>query len=113
MEENKILIPLAAAHVNQYTTSEGKSPWEVQENITNDLLAVLSREFSDQQMFRVLEFGRKFELLAFNIGMKHMQNELIPRFEVEKSNLIKIIKDLEKANERLADKLSTFIGEEE
>ena len=113
MEENKILIPLSTAHVNQYTTNEGKSPWEVQENETNGLLAVLPREFTDQQMFRVLDFARKFELLAFNIGMKNMQNELVPRFEVEKSNLVKVIKELERANEKLANKLGQLIGEEE
>lgn len=112
-EQLKLLIPLAAAHVNQYKDSSGeKSPWEVQENETNNLLAVLPRTFTDKEMFRVLHFGRKFELLGFNIGMRHMQSELTPKWEKEKENLLRVIKELETANSKLAEKLGTFIGEE-
>lgn len=110
--QRETLIPLAIAHVNQYTTSEGKSQWEVQENETNKLLATLPSNFTDAEMFEVLHFGREFELLGFNIGMKHMQQELTSRFEVEKNNLLKVITSLEGANSRLAEKLGTFIGEE-
>lgn len=112
-EERKILIPLAIAHVNQYTTSKGKSQWEVQENETNELLAKLPSNFTDSEMFEVLHFARKYELNALDIGMKHMHKELISRFEIEKANLLKVINDLEAANSRLAEKLGTFIGEEE
>jgi len=112
-EKRELLIPLAAAHVNQYTTEkDGKSPWEVQENETNNLLAVLPRELSDKAMFKVLHFAQKFELLAFNIGMKHMQKELFGKWDKEKNNLLRVIKELETANSKLADKLGTFIGEE-
>ena len=108
------LIPLASAHVNQYTDEKnGKSPWEVQENETNNLLAVLPRTISDGDMFKVLHFARKFELLAFNIGMSHMQKELFGHWDKEKENLLRVIKELKDANERLADKLGDLIGEEE
>ncbi len=108
------LIPLASAHINQYTDEKnGKSPWEVQENETNDLLAVLPRTISDGDMFKVLHFARKFEALALDIGMKHMQRELFGHWDQEKGNLLRVIKELEKANERLANKLEKFIGEEE
>ena len=112
-DEMKTLIPLAASHVNQYTTKDGKSPWEVQENETNDLLAILPREITDAQMFKIMAFAKKFELLAFNIGMNYMRDELKDNWENEKNNLIKVIRGLEEANERLAETLGKFIGEEE
>jgi len=113
MKEREVLIPLQAAHVNQYTAKDGiVSPWEVQENKTNGLLATLPRELTDKQMFKVLHFARKFELLAFNIGMNHMQSELNKKFQIEKDNLIKVINGLEVANSKLANKLGKFIGEE-
>ena len=114
MIKKEVLIPLAAAHINQYTDEKnGKSPWEVQENETNDLLAVLPRTISDSDMFKVLHFARKFESLAFDIGMKHMQKELFGHWNKEKENLLRVIKELEKANERLANKLGALIGEED
>lgn len=109
----KVLIPLAVAHVNQTTDSNGvKSPWEVQENETNSVLDILPREFSDAEMFKVLHFARKFEALAFDTGMKHMQQELFGKWDIEKENLLKVIKGLETANYKLADKLEMLIGEE-
>lgn len=113
VEETSLLIPLAAAHVNQYTTKEGKTPWEVQENVTNDLLAVLPRELTESQVFAALHFAQKFELLGFNIGMKHMSAQLFDAWTKEKENLLKVIEGLTAANDRLADKLGSFIGEEE
>lgn len=112
-KEIAVLIPLAAAHVNQYKTSKGKSPWEVQENETNNLLATLPRNFTDAEVFRVLHFARKFELLAFNIGMKRMQNMLSEHFKIEKEKLLKVIEELTTANEKLSTKLGTLIGEQE
>jgi len=115
MNEKKpeVLIPLAAAHVNQYTTSEGKSPWEVQENETNGLLATLPRNFTEAEVFRVLHFARKFELLAFNIGMTKMKKEATDYFNAEKKKLIRVIDELTKANEKLSEKLGSLIGEQE
>ena len=109
----EVLIPLAAAHVNQYTTPKGKTPWEVQENETNDLLATLPRNFNEAEVFRVLHFARKFELLAFNIGMKRMQNILSEHFKTEREKLLKVIEDLTQANEKLSNKLGQLIGETE
>ena len=110
--ENKVLIPLQIAHVNQYTTDiNGKSQWEVQENKTNNILAILPKELTDSQMFSVLKFARKFELLAFNIGMDNMKEVLTISFNTEKSKLLRVIKELEIANGKLANKLEKFIGE--
>jgi len=113
MEERKVLIPLQAAHINQYTTNGKKTDWEIQENKTNEILHKLSNKISDENMFAVLDFAKKFELEAFNIGMKHMSQDLIPKFQEEKEKLFRVIKELETANEKLASKLLTFIGEEE
>lgn len=112
-QEPEVLIPLAAAHVNQYTKNGEKSPWEVQENKTNGLLATLPRNFTEKEVFRVLHFARKYELLAFNIGMKRMQNQLTAHFNTEKDKLLRVIDELTAANEKLSNKLGQLIGEEE
>ena len=111
--EAEVLIPLAAAHVNQYTTPKGKSPWEVQENETNGLLATLPRNFTEAEVFRVLHFARKFELLAFNIGMKRMQKQLSAHYDEQAKKLLRVIEELTQANERLSNKLASLIGEQE
>lgn len=114
LKERPVLIPLAAAHVYQSTTEQkGKSEWEVQENETNEPLGTLPKNFSESEVFTVLHFARKYELLAFNIGMKHMSKELFAKWDQEKRNLIKVINELEIANTKLADKLSKLIGMEE
>lgn len=112
-EKRQVLIPLAVAHVTQLTNEDGsKTLWEVQENKTNDLLAEMPSNFTDKEMFKVLNFARKFELSAFNIGMKYMNSELTKERDIEKSKLLRVIKELEIANSKLAEKLETFIGEE-
>ena len=112
MEELEDLIDLQNSHVNQYTDENGKkSVWEVQKNKTNEVLAVLPKELNDEQVFKVLHFARDFELLAFNIGMKYMQKEMIENHLAEKSVYMKMIDQLKQENERLAEKLEELIGE--
>ena len=61
------LIDLQTASITQSTT-EGyiKSEWTVQKNITNEKLFELPKNFNETEIFKIMEFARKFELIAFN-----------------------------------------------
>lgn len=110
--ERAVLIPLSSAHVTQYTKDGEKTDWGVLENKTENPLFELPGHLSEGDVFTVLEFARKYELNAFNVGMKHMNKEMTSRHNVEKEKLLRVIKELKAANNRLADKLGSFIGEE-
>ena len=66
----KDLIHLQHAHTTQYTDGSEKSNWKVRQNITSEDLAELPAELNEGQVFAILDFARKFELIAFNEGIK-------------------------------------------
>ena len=103
------LIVLQAAHVTQLTDNGKKSPWMVRENITSNDLAELPKEFTEAQVFAVLAFARKFELIAFNTGIGHGK-------EISRGVLSPVIKELHlkmslaiAENERIATALEKHI----
>ncbi len=106
------LIPLQAAHVNMYPQLNDKTIWEVQENKTNILLHEFRINITENDMFSILDFARKYELAAFDIGMKHMNREMTEKLNQERKKYQDLINELEIANTKLADKLETLIGEE-
>lgn len=113
MEKTEKLIDLQNAHATQYTDSEGKSVWHVRQNITSNDLYELPGDWSEKQVFKSLHFAREFELIALNAGIQFGKKLNINQFNLEKENLLKVIKDLTASNSRLAEKLGFFIGEEE
>lgn len=95
----KDLIDLANAHVTQITSEQnGKSAWKVRQNITSNDLAELPANLSEKDVFACLDFARKFELIAFNVGI-----------EFQKQQQTNIVNNLMNENKRLSiiiDKLS-------
>lgn len=71
MTTNDDLIDLQHANVFQLTTNGIGGRWRVRRNITGETLFELPAELTDQQVFAVLEFARRFELKAFNVGIAH------------------------------------------
>ena len=108
------LIDLASAHVTQSTSnSKGKGPWMVRQNITSKDLFELPGHLSESDVFKILDFGREFELIAFNIGInfqKDISNVLMRKMQSEFDDKIKLARE---ENERLAEKLGQLIGEDE
>lgn len=103
-------IDLQSSHITQYA-KDGvpNTPWYVRQNITNENLASLPMEFSDEQVRIVLNFAKKYELKAFNAGIKFQkgkQNEFLQLKIVERDNNIKF---LEAENEKLAEALDHHI----
>lgn len=104
-------IKLQSAHVTQHTVSGVKGFWSVEENITNEVLQTFPPNISDELMFSILDFARKFELDAFNAGIrlqKNKQNEYL----VQQISLLKNAnKECVCENERLSTILEKYIGE--
>lgn len=71
MTDNADLIDLQHAHAFQLTRSGVRGPWRVRQNITSEHLADLPAELTERQVFAVLDFARRFELEAFNVGIAH------------------------------------------
>lgn len=107
------LIDLQAAHVTQYTDNNKKGSWLIRQNITSKDLFELPGKFSEKEVFMILDFARKFELLAFNVGIgyaKQLKNQvLMGHIELLKNKL----KLAAEENERLATALEKHIISEE
>ena len=102
------LIPLANANAFQLTNDGVKGDWLVRENITERELATFDARISDQDMFTILHFGRKYELAAFNAGIdfqKDKQNVLlrkqIDQLILERGAMIKRNNELAETLDRL------------
>ena len=99
------LIDLQSANVIQLTSNGTKGEWHVRKNITGEDLQVLPASISDELMFTILDFARKYELIAFNAGIKFQkgkENEVL----AASINELKAVRDiLIEENSRLADAL--------
>ena len=113
MEEKKELIPLQHSNITQLTHKGVKGEWIVKTNITDIKLAELPSKFTEEEVFKVVKFARKFEIEAFNIGInfeKEKSQKLIKEITDKFNNQITIARE---ENERLATKLMKLIGEQE
>lgn len=101
----KELIKLQSAHCTQHTSEGVKSDWKVEENATNDNLFVFPPNISDELMFQIMNFARKYELDAFNAGIqfqKGKQNEVLQQTINEQ---LAVIEALGHDNNRLAESI--------
>ena len=74
------LIDLQAANITQVSKGGVKGDWKVKKNITDELLGTFSGKITDIDIRQVLNFAKKFEIIAFNEGIKLQktrQNELL------------------------------------
>lgn len=93
------LVPLANANAHQLTVKGVKQDWLVRENITDEELATFNARISDEDMFAILNFARKYELAALNAGIA---------FQKDKQNVL-----LQEHNARLAGQLEAMIEHNE
>jgi len=94
LKELPQLIDLQAAHVTQLTNKGKKSDWRVRKNITGEDLGKFPPSIDDPLMFKILDFARKFELIAFNAGITFQKNK-------QNVYLLNKIKELELLTEQL------------
>ena len=111
--ENKDLIKLQNAHVTQNTNNSVKTDWRVEENITNAPLFNLPKHFSEGEVFMILDFARKYELVALNVGISHQKGQnndiLMNKIKVLEHSTTELVNE----NERLASLLDNLIGEKD
>ena len=106
------LIDLQAAHVNQGTKDNVKSMWVVRKNITSERLGDLPKRFTEAEVFHVLNFARKYELIAFNAGIQHAKSLANGILKEEILTLRSEIKALSENNEYLAKVLEKSTNKE-
>lgn len=112
MEQQKDLIDLANAHVTQLTGSDQKkTPWSIEANITNEVLGKLDAAFTEKQVFEILDFARKYELVALNAGIQFQKGISDEHWKRIESGLLRVIEELTAENDRLSGILDTMIGE--
>lgn len=113
MQNEKDLVDLANAHVTQTKTDKsGKSQWSVEANETNKVLAKLDANYTEKQVFEILGFARKYELIALNIGIDFGKDMSDKHWQDIETKLKRVISELTAENVRLAGILEKAIGEE-
>jgi len=106
---NEDVIHLQSAHITQYTDETGRTAWKVRKNITSEDLAELPKDLTEDEVFKVMGFARKFELIAFNEGIKLGKQELKVAYDSMVAQLQRELQLMRGENERLATKLEKFI----
>lgn len=110
---NNDMLCLSAANANQVSNDGVKQDWAVRANDNNKVLIRLPSHINDADMFRILDFMKKMELSAFNIGIrfqKTQQNELFVGQIEELKAVNAFLKD---ENERMVSILENHLPSEE
>lgn len=106
MEALPEFIKLQNAHVTQHITDgHKKTPWSVEENITNEKITDLPANLSEKQVFSILRFARKFEMTAWNEGIAFGKDKTVNVYNIEIDKLKVRLKAAIAENERLAEVL--------
>lgn len=89
-------IDLQSSNFTQTTVHGVRGDWRVRKNITGEDLQTFPPAVSDELMYAILTFARKFELIAFNAGIN---------FQKDKQNgvLAARIREITNSNTALAD----------
>ena len=106
---NTDIIHLQHAHITQYTDEGDKTAWKVRKNITSEDLAELPGNFTEDEVFKVMEFAREFELVAFQEGIRLGKKETKGVLGPFIINLQKELQMIRGENERLSTTLEKFI----
>ncbi len=113
MESLPEYIALQSAHVTQHTTDGyKKTPWRVEKNITNEKITELPANLSEAQVFSILNFATKFELIAWNEGIAFGKKKTVEVYNIEIDKLKDVLKLATEENERLANVLDKLTRKE-
>ncbi len=110
MKNSENLIDIQTSCVQQQTSKhKGKLDWEVY-NEDGEVRHVLSKEFSDPQIFEIQRYVKKFELEGFNRGMEEMDRVKSQEIQELQKKYQDIFEAQREENERISNKLSEIIG---
>jgi len=99
------IIQLQNANVTQGTNGHIKTPWTVKENITGTDLFTLPKDIIDKDMFKVMDFAREYELIAFNKGIAFGKEKTVKVYDEKLKHLQFAVNEMRAENERLAEAL--------
>ena len=103
------MIDLQSAHVTQLTNEGVKGEWKVRKNITSEDIHTLPAHLSDEQVFGILNFAKKYELIAFNAGIEFQREKQKVFLRDKISGLETLLKDFTEENIRLAELLDSTL----
>lgn len=102
------IIELANCHITQFTNKGVKGDWKVKDE-NGKTIDEMPKVLDERQAMKIIHFARKFELEAFNRGIRFGKNIKKPELlKDEKKKLLKVISELTDANTVLAEKLDKF-----
>jgi len=107
MSKQEDLIPLQASHVAQHTNGHIKSDWSVELNKTDEKILEFPSTYTDAEVFKIMDFAKKYELEALNIGINFAKKQGNVYLKSIIDEQLKIIELLKSDNERLAKALET------
>ena len=111
MSNQKELIFIQNSHVTQHTNANSeKTEWSVQKNESNEELYTLPKHWDESTVFTALDFAKKFELEALNVGINFGVSRMVDKHNRETAILNDRIKALTEANDRLSEKLGQLLG---
>ena len=97
------MLDLSTIHVTQHSNGHTKTDWSVQLNETNEEIFVLPKTLNEKQVFAIMDFAKKYELIAFNKGInfqKGKENSILKE-KIDTQNMV--IEQLKKENERMSN----------
>lgn len=97
------LIDLQSAHMTQHEGKDGKTDWSVEKNITNERMTLLPSRLNEGEVFSIMRFAKKYELIAFNTGINFQKNK-------QNTFMKATIKELQKNNSELAAENIRLVG---
>lgn len=101
------LVELADSHVTQHTNGHLKSEWKVYTADNDKPLVQFPSTYTENDVFRIMDFAKKYELKALNAGISFQKDKQNGVLKEIIDNQKKLIEDLKEDNERLASALET------
>jgi hypothetical protein len=96
------LIPLQSSHITQHTNGHIKSEWSVELNMTDERILLLPSKYSDTEVFHIMDFAKKYELEALNIGIQHGKSITVEVYDKKLEDAGRVIEYMKAENEKLA-----------
>jgi hypothetical protein len=95
-------IQLASCNAFQLTEKGKKGDWLIRENITDEELHRFNGRIPDEDMFEILRFARKYEIIAFNAGITMQKEHQCAALQAENDQLRADLGGILARNEELA-----------
>jgi len=101
-ETPESMLDLSVSHVTQQTSGHIRTDWSIQLNKTNKEILTLPSTYLDNDIFKIMDFAKKYELIAFNKGIKLGKEKTVKVYKDKLDLAEKRIEFMKAENEKLA-----------